>query len=112
MSGKLPKYPDFLLATPVSIYIEDGINEDGSPNVREVYSGKCRFSDKSGVSYADGKKQITLYGSIQCAGDIAPDIADLKGASVSINGGEYKAVKFMRPRNPDGSVHHTTLELK
>lgn len=45
-------------------------------------------------------------------GDIAPEIKLLSGGEITINGIKYQIFAARRPRNPDGSVHHTTLELR
>lgn len=39
------------------------------------------------------------------------EIKKITGGNVFINGNKYEIYLASKPRNPDGSVHHTTLEI-
>ena len=54
---------------------------------------------------------MELVGKVILLGDIAPNIKKISGGQVVINQVEYEIYQASRPRNPDGTVHHTTLEL-
>lgn len=107
----------------------------------ELKNQKCRFVEKTKVIMtADGKK-IELVGKVILLGDITVLEArkytvkeinsmpvnvfnsmpvNLKtkdkhvnkaSGEVYINGSKYEIYQVSKPRNPDGSVHHTTVEL-
>ena len=119
--NKLP-FPDFLLKTDCSIEINSsGINNDGEPNKPIIFEGKCIFSEKSKIIYTQDGQKINLVGKIIIKGDIAPSIQKIASGQVYI-GHLDLSDKFVkdkkleiyassRPRNPDGTIHHTTLEL-
>ena len=107
----------------------------------ELKNQKCRFVEKTKVIMtADGKK-IELVGKVILLGDITVLEArkytvketdsmpvnvfnsmpvNLKtkekhvnkaSGEVYISGCKYEIYQVSKPRNPDGSVHHTSLEL-
>lgn len=39
------------------------------------------------------------------------EVKKITGGEVTINGCKYEIYQASKPRNPDGSIHHTTLEL-
>lgn len=109
---KLP-FPDFLLKTPytASLY-QAGISEDGEPTTALTVEGKCIFSEKARrIIDADGK-QITLLGRVIVKGDIAPSLKTISDGVITINENTYEIHAGYRPRNPDGSIHHTMFEIK
>lgn len=95
----------------IKLYRE-GLSEEGEPLTSlNLEDQKCRFVEKTKIIItADGKK-VELLGKVILAGDIAPNILKISGGQVRINGACYEIYQGSRPRNPDGSVHHTTLEL-
>ena len=105
---KLP-YP-YTDKTPVEVILTDGINRDGKPKEVFRYIGSCTFSEKAKYTRNPDGKLIQLEGAIYIGKDIAPTQNLIEG-SVIISNREYKIYKSSRPRNPDGSVHHTKLEL-
>ncbi|MCC9262108.1 MAG: hypothetical protein K8V75_06980 [Methanobrevibacter woesei] len=40
------------------------------------------------------------------------EVKKITGGDVFVDGNKYQIYLASKPRNPDGSVHHTTLELK
>lgn len=110
---KVLPFPDFLLNTDYSVVLnEEGVTEDGSPKESFKASGKCIFSEKSKrIIDADGK-QITLLGKAIIKGDIAPSLKAVSDGTFTINGNIYEIHAGYRPKNPDGTIHHTEFELK
>lgn len=109
---KLP-FPSWLLTTDYSLTLnQEGVSEDGEPLISFSHSGKCIFSEKSKrIIDADGK-QITLVGKVIVEGDIAPELKTVSDGVITINEREYEIHASYRPRNPDGTIHHTMFEVK
>ena len=108
---KLP-FPDWLLNTDYSLVLNDGLTEEGEPKKALETSGKCIFSEKAQrVIDAEGK-QITLLGKVIVKGDIAPSLKIVSDGVITINDCSYEIHAGYRPRNPDGTVHHTEFEIK
>ena len=108
---KLPPIPKIAFTTPCHIVInQEGITEDGEPLKALELDAKCIFSEKARQIMNAEKKLVQLEGYIIIDGDIAPNILITDG-TVIIYTKAYKIYRSERPRNPDGSVHHTKLEL-
>ncbi len=119
-----PKHLERLLNNKCNIKLyQEGLSEEGEPLTSlNLENQKCRFVEKTKIIItADGKK-VELVGKVILLGDIAPNIKKISGGEVSnvttvidgkevINESKYEIYQASRPRNPDGSVHHTTLEL-
>ena len=85
-------------------------SENGDFPVIKTYEGACNLSEKSRtVRSADGE-YVRLSCVLHIQGDIAPDLASFSGKA-TVNGKEMLIETVDRPRNPDGSVHHTRLGL-
>ncbi|WP_040209870.1 hypothetical protein [Clostridium polynesiense] len=108
MGLKMP-FPKWTLVTPVKIY-QTYINEDGEPVSQLLFSGKVNYSEKSKQVMNADKQLITLTGKIICEGDIAPQYPKIEGY-VEVNGVKINIYRAARPRNPDGSIFSTELEL-
>lgn len=96
--------------TPVVVHLTDGLTEDGAPNEAVTYTGACCFSEKAKTLRQPDGTLIQSSASLTIGEDIAPDLPVLTG-SVDIGGRTWKIASANRPRNPDGSVHHTELQL-
>ena len=105
-------FPDWLLNTDYSVCLNaKGLNEDGEPISSVKTTGKCIFSEKAKrIINAEGK-QITLLGKVIIKGDIAPSLVNVSDGVISINGNSYEIYAGYRPRNPNGTVHHTEFEV-
>ena len=105
-------FPDALANVPcqVSIYAE-GLSEDGGPMDGVEYSGMCIFSEHAKRVIDNDGKAITLTGKAVIKGDIAPELPSVSDGVFSVYGRTYQIQAGHRPRNPDGSVHHTEFEL-
>jgi hypothetical protein len=106
------KFPRHLAVTPYSATLwKEGVSEDGSPLFHSTAKGVCVFSEHAKrVQTGDGKT-ITLNGRIAVEGDLAPGLPTITGGEVVIGSKTMQIHAGHRPRNPDGTVHHTTLEL-
>lgn len=112
MIEKLP-FPDFLLTTDYRITLnQEGISEDGEPISAFTGNGKCIFSEKAKRIIDSEGKQITLLGKVIVKGDIAPSLKSVSDGAITINGCSYEIHSASRPRNPDGTIHHTMFEVK
>lgn len=109
--NKLRPIPKKLFNTPCSVVIEDGITEDGEPNKLLDFKGKCIFIDKAKQIMDAEKHIIRLEGQLIIDDDIAPNLTALATGSTTVNGREYKIYRCSRPHNPDGTVHHTEIEV-
>lgn len=104
------QYPKWMDKVPFVATFASGINENGDPKVSSTYKGLCCFSEKSSIRRDADGRLIQLSASFTTGCDIAPSLKVIEG-SVLINGVTYKIYKSSRGRNPDGTVHHTRLEL-
>ena len=110
MGLKLP-FPRFLANTDIKVY-NTKMNEDGEPEETILYEGKCIHADKSKTVLNAERQLITLSGKVTIEGDIKPgeiiegivEFKNIKNSKKKIHGAE-------RPKNPDGSVFSTELEL-
>ncbi len=106
-------FPDWLLTTDYELILNDsGISEDGEPIEALKISGKCIFSEKAKRVIDSEGKQITLLGKVIIKGDIAPSLKNVSDGVITINGCNYEIHIGSRPRNPNGTIHHTSFEIK
>lgn len=104
---KLP-FPRWILVTPIKVY-QTELNEDGEPVEELIYGGLCRYDEKIRQTLNAERKLVTLTGKIIIEGDINPD--KIIQGFVELGEGKRDIFKASRPRNPDGSVYSTELEL-
>ena len=103
---KLP-FPDWLIVTPVKVYQET----QGENGIEEqiLFDGKCCYDDKTKQVLDAERRLVTLAGKVILRGDIYPD--KLIEGYVMIGDTKKTIFRTARPRNPDGSVFSTELEL-
>ena len=95
----------------VALY-QEGLSEEGEPLTSlDLKNQKCRFVEKTKIILSPDGKKVELIGKAILLGDIAPSIKKISGGEVIINDSKYEIYQASRPRNPDGTVHHTSLEL-
>lgn len=95
----------------VTIY-QEGLSEEGEPLTSlDLKKQKCRFVETTKIIISSDGRKIQLVGKVILLGDIAPNVKKISGGQVIINDIQYEIYQASRPRNPDGTVHHTTLEL-
>lgn len=108
-----PKHLERLLNNlcDVKLY-QEGLSEEGEPLTSlNLENQKCRFVEKTKIVINSEGKKVELVGKVILLGDIAPTIKKISGGEVIVNSSKYEIYQASRPRNPDGTVHHTTLEL-
>lgn len=106
-------FPDELANTDYSIVLNEvGVSEDGEPIKAFETKGKCIFSEKAKRIIDSEGKQITLLGKVIVKGDIAPSLKSVSDGVIAINGCSYEIHSGSRPRNPNGTIHHTMFEVK
>lgn len=108
-----PKHLKRLLNNECDVVIyQEGLTEEGEPLASiNLKKEKCRFVERTKIIINPDGKKVELVGRVILLGDIAPDVKKISGGQVRINDTEYEIYQASRPRNPDGSVHHTTLGL-
>lgn len=108
-----PKHLERLLNNLCSVKIyQEGLSEEGEPLTSlNLGAQKCRFVEKTKIVINSDGKKVELVGKVILLGDIAPTIKKISGGEVIVNSSKYEIYQASRPRNPDGTVHHTTLEL-
>lgn len=103
---KLP-FPDWILVTPIKVYAEvpneDGVSEE------LIFDGLCNLSEKSRTTLNEQRQVVDLTGKIIIKGDIYPGKA-IKGY-VDLGGIKRTIYRSAKPRNPDGTVYSTELDL-
>lgn len=102
-------FPRWNQVTPVQVY-QTELSEDGEPVETLLYDGKCFYDEKSRQMMTAERQLVLLSGLIIIEGDIAPDRPSFEG--YVIVGGERKVIYgVQRPRNPDGTIFSTELQL-
>nr|DAL98421.1 MAG TPA: hypothetical protein [Caudoviricetes sp.] len=103
---KLP-FPDWILVTPIKVYAEI----DGEDGVSEelIFDGKCNFSEKSRTTLNEQRQVVNLSGKAIFKGDIYP--GKLIKGYVVIDEMKRTIYRSRKPRNPDGSIYSTELDL-
>ena len=103
---KLP-FPDWILVTPIKVYAE--INgEDGVSDIL-IFNGKCNFSVKSKTTLNEQRQVVELSGKAIFKGDIYP--GQLIKGYIDLDGVKKTIYRSRKPRNPDGSIFSTELDL-
>jgi hypothetical protein len=96
--------------TPFVAYLTNGITENGEPNVVGTYTGACNYNERLHTIRTSDGQLIQLKAVLVAGCDIAPNLDVIEGY-VEIAGTTWNIYSSSRGRNPDGTVHHTKLEL-
>ncbi|WHX50552.1 hypothetical protein QNH46_07870 [Paenibacillus woosongensis] len=100
-------FPKWNQVTPVKVYqIEQG--RYGEEETL-IYDGKCFYDEKSRQVLDAERRLVLLSGLIVIEGDINP--GKVIEGYVVVDGERKNIYRAKRPRNPDGSVFSTELEL-
>lgn len=91
-------------------------SENGDFPSIKAYEGGCNFSEKANTIRTTDGQYVKLNGVIHIKGDIAPKLATFNGkvkvtCDNIVKDREMQIASVDRPRNPDGTVHHTRLGL-
>lgn len=103
---RLP-FPYLILVTPIKVYAET----PGENGVTEelIFDGKCNFSEKSRTTLNEQKQVVELTGRALFEGDIHPG-KPIRGF-VMVGDVKKTIYRIRKPRNPDGSIFSTELDL-
>ena len=103
--------PDSVCTTPITIRLEDGLNEDGSPRQTTLFAGNCNYVEKASQKLDAERRVVTVTGVALLNGDPVPGVP-LEGTVLI---GESKKPHLIhcsaRLRNPDGTVNYTRIEV-
>ena len=110
MIKKLP-YMDWFDVTPINIYLTRQ-DEDGEEVVYSSWNGKCNFSETSKTVQTSDGQWVHLTATIHIKGDIFPNVPVISEGYALFNGQKMPIYDVDRPRNPDGTVNHTRINLK
>ncbi|MGG4397239.1 hypothetical protein ABEX25_23320 [Paenibacillus thiaminolyticus] len=101
-------FPRWNQVTPVKVY-QTELSEDGEPVEELLFDGLAFYDEKSRQVLNAERQLVQLSGLIIIEGDINP--GKLIEGYVLIDGDRKVIYRTKRPRNPDGSVFSTELEL-
>ena len=107
MVGKFP-FPKWILNTQLKIF-QTKLNEDGEPEELLLFEGKAFYEEKTKQTLDKDRKLVTLSGKVICEGDINP--GKVIEGYVQVGESKKDIFRISKPRNPDGSVFSTELEL-
>lgn len=97
---------------PVHVTIEsEGLTEDGGPEI--LFSGDllCNYQDTARRVLTGEQKLVLISGSALFPGDIAPDVPEFSGGTLTVFGIPRRIEQGMKARNPDGTVNYTRLDV-
>lgn len=103
-------YPSFFDVLPITVVITSGLNEDGTEKEVLKKELKCNYSETTRRVQNSQGLWVPLSGIVRFKGDICPEIAN-PGGYILLNNQKIVINNYVRPRNPDGTVNHTRLEL-
>jgi len=100
-------FPRWNQVTPVKVFQ----TEQGRHGETEtlIYDDKCFYDERSRQVLDAERRLVLLSGLIIIEGDINPGVV-IEGYVV-VDGERKNIYRAKRPRNPDGSVFSTELEL-
>lgn len=101
-------FPRWNQVTPVKVY-QTVLGRTGQTETL-LHDGKCFYDERSRQVMTAERQLVLLSGLIVIEGDIAPGQQTFEGY-VMICGERKVVYRVKRPRNPDGSVFSTELEL-
>jgi len=101
-------FPLWNQVTPVKVY-QTEMSEDGEPVEELIFDGLCCYDEKSHQVMDAERRLVQLSGFIIIEGDICAG-KTIEGY-VRIGPDKKVIYRSRRPRNPDGSVFSTELEL-
>lgn len=108
MKGKLP-FPKWILNTDLKIF-QTKLGEDGGPEENILFEGKAFYEEKTKQVLDKDRKLVTLSGKVIVSGDINP--GKIIEGCVQIGEVKKDIFRSSRPKNPDGTVFSTELDLE
>lgn len=111
------KFPNLVLKNTcnciISGYVYDeGLTIDGGPIKNEFYNISCNYQASAETILTDYKKIVDVTGKIYISGDPFPEISEISGGEVEVNGIIRRIKRGIKARNLDNTVNYTYLELK
>lgn len=100
-------FPSWNQVTPVKVYQTEQRRHGETETL--IFDGKCFYDEKSRQVLDAERRLVLLSGLIIIEGDINP--GKVIEGYVVVNGERKNIYRAKRPRNPDGSVFSTELEL-
>lgn len=101
-------FPKWNQVTPVKVY-QQTVDTDGEPFEEIFFDGLAFYDEKQRQVLDAERRLVVLSGKVIIEGDIAP--GKVIEGHVNI-GDDTKAIfGVIRPRNPDGTVFSTELDL-
>lgn len=94
-----------------SVYSE-GVSEDGGPISHNFENISCNYQSGGKTYLSDYQKIVEVSGSIYISGDPFPEVSEITGGTVIVDGIEREIYKGIKGRNPDNTVNFVKLELK
>lgn len=105
---KLP-FPNFALVTDIQVFqsieSEDGFTE------KRIFIGKCNYSERSRAIMNERNQVVETFGRVLLKGDIYPGKRIQGYVLIGRSTEKLNIERVRRPRNPDGTVFSTELEL-
>lgn len=107
MKGKLP-FPKWILNTDLKIF-QTKLGEDGGPEESILFDDKAFYEEKTRQTLDKERKLVTLSGKVIVPGDINP--GNVIEGCVQVGMVTRDIFRSSRPKNPDGTVFSTELDL-
>lgn len=108
--NKLPYLKKLWDRVPITVYLTK-LGRNGNTEVVNSYDGLCNFSESGKRVKSSNGEWVHLAGIVHIGEDIFPDAKHIEGY-VIFRDKKYHIENSSRPRNPDGTVNHTRLELR
>lgn len=101
-------FPSWSQVVPLKVYKTE-LNEDGGRDETVLFDGKAFYDEKSKRVVDKTGSVVLLSGKVIIEGDIAP--GQIIDGLVKVDGVDKVIYSTLRPRNPDGTVYSTELDL-
>lgn len=101
-------FPSWNANTDIKVY-RTVVDNKGEPTEDVIYEGKAIYDEKQRQVLDAERRLILLSGKVIIKGDIAP--RQKISGYVAINGVDKAIHQVIRPRNPDGTIYSTELDL-
>ncbi len=98
--------------TQVKISLEqEELSVYGEPITAKEIETTCNYQDSAKTVLTAEKKLVQLSGVALFPGDIAPDLPNLSGGMIELNGEKRRIFQGRKARNPDGTVNYSELDV-
>jgi hypothetical protein len=98
--------------TAIRLEIEqEGLTKYGEPLEPLIINTFCNYQDSAKTVLTAEKKLIQLSGCALIPSDIAPDLPNVTGGKITVNGVTRDVFSCQKHRNPDGTVNYTEIKV-